>query len=531
MNRALFKKQMQESFSWLYMDRKTGKNRTKSGLILYVLLYIMVFGVLGAMFYMMAQTLCEPLVQMGLGWLYFAVMGTVAVVMGVFGSVFNTSAALYQAKDNDLLLALPIPTGKILVMRLSGVYMMGLLYELLVMVPALILWFSCNQPGLAGIFFSLLLPFVLSVFILTLSCILGWVVAMVSGRVKNKSFVTVVLSLGFIGGYYYVYFQAYNILMNFLANADTLAENARSFWNPLYHLGLSAEGNVKSMLLLTAAVAGIFSVVYFTLWHSFLKLATGNRGAAKVRYKETTAKAGNADSALLRKEFRHFAGSSTYMMNCGLGIIFLVVAGIALLLRQELIKETVYGMVGADNTFVALLATAMVCILTTMNDMTAPSVSLEGKNLWLAQVLPVSGWQVLKAKLKMHLILTLLPTAFLVICVEIVFGFDMIYRILFPVIAALFVVLMAELGLAVNLKMPNLNWTSEIVPVKQSVGVMIALFGGWAIVIGFGVQYVVLADFVSPLVYLIAVGVLLLVGTGILLLWLKNRGEKIFAAL
>lgn len=531
MTKALFKKQIQESFSWLYMDRKNGKNRTKSGLILYVVLYIWVFGILGFMFYMMAQALCEPLVQMELGWLYFAVMGLVAVVLGVFGSVFNTSAALYQAKDNDLLLSLPIPTGKILAMRLSGVYMMGLLYELIVMIPALILWFSINQPGWAGILFSLLLPFVLSVFILTLSCILGWGVAMVSSRVKNKSFVTVVLSLGFIGVYYYVYFQAYSILMNFLAKVDILAQNAKSIWNPLYHLGLAAEGNVKSMLLLTAAVAVIFLVVYFALWRSFLKLATSNRGAAKVRYKESTAKAGNADSALLRKEFRRFAGSSTYMMNCGLGIVFLVIAGLALLLRQEMVKATVYGMFGADHAFIPMLATAMVCILTTMNDMTAPSVSLEGKNIWLAQVLPVSGWQVLKAKLKMHLILTLLPTAFLVVCVEIVFGFAMIYRILFPVIAALFVVLMAELGLAVNLKMPNLNWTSEIAPVKQGVGVMIALFGGWAIVIGFGVLYIVLADFVSPLVYLIAVGVLLLVGTGILLLWLKNRGAKIFAAL
>ena len=68
-------------------------------------------------------------------------MGLLALFMGVFGSVFNTYASLYQAKDNDLLLSMPIPSGKILLVRLSGVYAMGLMYEVSVMIPTLVVWF------------------------------------------------------------------------------------------------------------------------------------------------------------------------------------------------------------------------------------------------------------------------------------------------------------------------------------------------------------------------------------------------------
>ena len=32
-----------------------------------------------------------------------------AIVLGAFGSVFNTYSSLYLAKDNDLLLSMPIP--------------------------------------------------------------------------------------------------------------------------------------------------------------------------------------------------------------------------------------------------------------------------------------------------------------------------------------------------------------------------------------------------------------------------------------
>ena len=55
---------------------------------------------------------------------------------------------------------------------------------------------------------SLLYVLLISVFVLTLSCILGWVVAKVSLKLKNKSFITVLISLLFIGGYYFFYFKA-----------------------------------------------------------------------------------------------------------------------------------------------------------------------------------------------------------------------------------------------------------------------------------------------------------------------------------
>ena len=90
MIKTLFKKQMMETFSWLYRNRKTGKNRTVGGAVAFGLLYLGIFAILGFVFYGMAEILCQPLVDVGLGWLFFAIMGLIAVAMGVFGSVFNT---------------------------------------------------------------------------------------------------------------------------------------------------------------------------------------------------------------------------------------------------------------------------------------------------------------------------------------------------------------------------------------------------------------------------------------------------------
>lgn len=96
-----------------------------------------------------------------------------------------------------------------------------------------------------------------------------------------------------------------------------------------------------------------------------------------------------------------------------------------------------------------------------MNDISAPSVSLEGKNLWIVQVLPVSGWQILKAKLNMHIILNIIPTIILTICVECIFKPSVFFEIMIPVTVILFIILMAAFGLFCNLKAPNLNWTKK----------------------------------------------------------------------
>ena len=61
----------------------------------------------------------------------------------------------------------------------------------------------------------------------------------------------------------------------------------------------------------------------------------------------------------------------------------------------------------------------ILCALASMNDMSAPSVSLEGKNLWLIQSLPITPWQVLRAKLLLHAGLTGIPMLFCVICMAV----------------------------------------------------------------------------------------------------------------
>ena len=371
----------------------------------------------------------------------------------------------------------------------------------------------------------------LAIFVLTLSCILGWVVALISSRLKNKNIVTVFLSLAFIAAYYYFYMKAYTMLQGILADAQSVGNSIQSALFPFYHMGLASEGRVGSMLIFTGIMAVLFGIVYVVLSRSFLRLVTINRGTAKAKYREKAVRAGTVSKALLRKELKRFLGSPTYMLNCGLGIVLMLVAGVALLIKAGTVSGMLSQVFAGHEDWMALLAVAAVCMITTMNDITAPSVSLEGKNLWLVQSFPVSSWQVLTAKLKLHMILTLFPALVLVICVEIVVHPAVIYGIMLPIITWLFVLLMGLIGLCLNLKMPNVDWTNETVPVMQSMGVMLTLFGGWAVVLALAGLYVVARNALPPVAYLLCVAVLLAVISGVLLIWVKTKGARIFESL
>ena len=400
MLKQLVKKQMAEIFrSYLY-DAKKNKKRSKGAVILYFALFaLLMVGVLGGMFAFVALMLCEDMAAANMGWLYFTLMGLMAIFMGAFGSVFNTYSSLYLAKDNDLLLSLPIPLRVIIASRLVTVYLMGLMYSAMVILPAVIVYWIQVSHSAAVIAGGLLLTVLISLIVLLLSCLLGWVVAKISLKLKHKGITTVLVSLVAIGLYYFIYFKAQTVIADLVANAAVYGAKIKGAAYPLYVFGRVAEGDWLAMLLVTAVTALLTALTWLLLSRSFLRLATSGSSAAKTRYREKKVWVRSLSSALLGKECRRFVSSPNYMLNCGFGILMLMAAGVMMLFKGGELSMLLTSVFNGSEGIVLALTVSMVCLLASMNDMAAPSISLEGKNLWVLRSLPVPVWEALKAKL------------------------------------------------------------------------------------------------------------------------------------
>lgn len=189
---------------------------------------------------------------------------------------------------------------------------------------------SASFGAIAG---SLLLLVCISLIVLILSCSLGWVVAKISLKLKNKSFATVLLSLVFIGVYYFFYFKAQTLLQELLLNAAVYGAKIRGAAYPLYLLGRMGEGDLAAILTVTAVVLALFALMWYMLSRSFLKIATATGKSDRKVYRETRTEKRSAFAALFSKELARFTGNPNYMLNCGLGTLFLPALGVFLLIK------------------------------------------------------------------------------------------------------------------------------------------------------------------------------------------------------
>lgn len=437
MIRALLRKQLRELGAAFLRSSKTGKARSRASAVGYALLFAVLVVVLMLCFAGMALPLASVLLPAGLDWLYFASMGLTALLVSVLASAFTSYSGLFQSRDNELLLSLPIPPAVIFGVRVSTVYLACLIYLLMAWVPAVVCYGLLAAHPLAGVLCSIPMALVLAGAACILAVLLGWAVALANDRARHKSLVTVVCSLVFFALYYAGFLRVQDILDDLLADAaQSSAALARAAW-PLRLLG------------------GV------SLWKADL--------------------------------FARFA---------------------------QALPEGV-----------PVLVCCAVCAVSAANFLTTPSVSLEGRTVWLLQSLPIPSWQALCAKLELHLLLTGVPAALCLVCMQAAVQMPPVYFCLTLLEAELFVLLSAEMGLALGLVLPNLHWTSEAAVIKMSGCTLLSMAANLVAVLVLTLAQTNLLK-ILPLPAVMAAALVLLAGAdGLLGHWLKTRGARRLAEL
>ena len=160
------------------------------------------------------------------------------------------------------------------------------------------------------------------------------------------------------------------------------------------------------------------------------------------------------------------------------------------------------------------------------NMVSAPSISLEDKSLWILQVSPVSSRDVLMAKLLCHITVSA-PFALIsstLICIA--FNLELGLSIMAVALAILSTVMTGYLGLFLGLKFPKFDWENEQVAVKSG----FAVFGAMFLPMLLNIVLIGVGILLSFLPYL-AIGVMLIpsiVISIVLHIYLVKRGTKVF---
>ncbi len=526
MIKALLKKQMGEMLCFLTQSGKKGRRRSKGITLLYAFLFAYAGAAVALQFAFLMDSLCGPLTKAGLGWLYFALAGLLATVMAVVMGLFLAQSQLFEAKDNEMLLALPVPVFKIVFSRMVPLYLQNFLVESLALVPAAAVYhMRFGLSGLQAAEFSLLL-LLLPLLGLALTCVLGWLTAVFSARIRWKNFATTVLSLALLGAYLAFYLKINEWLQMLLANSAAVGDGVRGALYPLYLLGKGLDGDPAAFLLFSGMTLLLFGLAYWAVSKSFWRIAAG-RSAARTAYRGKSMKARPAGLALLEKELRRFLKTPIYLLNCGLGAVFLLIIAGAALFRGKELPAWAEGLPLPGGSL-PILGCGFVSAVASMDLVTASSISLESRSLELLRSLPVSGRQVLGVKLGFHMLVTT-PAALLCgLATAWALDSSPAVTLFSAVLPVLFVLLSGELGLLFNLRFPYLDWNTETAAVKQSPAVALALFSCWGVLAVFAGLYFLLGNALGPEGFLPLCGGILAVLCAVLLWMLNTWGVKRF---
>ena len=97
--------------------------------------------------------------------------------------------------------------------------------------------------------------------------------------------------------------------------------------------------------------------------------------------------------------------------------------------------------------------------------------------------------------------------------------------------ALAYIAFSACLGLTLGVTRASFTWTSELMPIKQSLAVTISLFGGWLYAIAFAGLYLWQGWKLGAPAYLTIAAAVTFLAAGLLWKWLKTRGARRFAVL
>ncbi len=497
--------------------------------------FFVLMGVLGVsfmfMFGCMFFVMTPSLISNGYGWLSMTYAVILAVAFSVIGSVFMAQSMLYRAKDNDLMMSLPIPSWQILFCRMLPLYVQNLYFCAVVLLPAYVAYAAFADVNVfSGIFFILGLLAV-PLLALALCCLLGFVVAFIATRLKHSNIVAVVVSLLLMGAYFAVYSQYMQIVNLLIENGGAIASGMQSFAYPLYLAGRMFEGDFLGALVTLAICCGFFGLVYLLLSKTYIGLITRSHATVKNVYREKRQKLVSPMRALIRKESRLFFRSTAYLLNCGLGVVMLFAGTLFLAIGGRwfvgLIEENFSELTG----YLPVAVCAIIFFMSSMDCITAPSVSLEGKSLSVLQSLPVEPWKPLYAKVFFHVIFNAPIAVIAGVVGAIVLRASALATIALVLIPVAGNFLNAGLGILFNLKKPMLEWDNETVVIKQSTSVLFQMLSVFATFILLVVLFFVFNIFLSADVCLIIWLVVLSAGVAGVMAWIKKRGAKLFEEL
>ena len=417
--------------------------------------------------------------EQGIGAHLPAFLIAVTSLVTLMFSLMQGCSPLFAMKDYDHVMTLPVKKSEILASRLVCIYLSNLLFALPVVIPGTIVLFVVDGFSFAILAVTLVATILSPLLPMAIAITLSALLTALTAKFRYKNILQIILSLILFLGVMIASF-AVSFTTSSNENMDMNAIYSvfvRNVYLPAALVDMTLTGTIWGIFAfagISIAVAVLFVVVLVLCYervHEALSLKS-----AGSKYKSDSVRASSVFSALIAKEFRRLFSSSGYLLNALCGTFLLVIIAIVLLFVdpnilfsdvEEPIPLSLFAYAGAGFAFLFI----------GMSNPAASALSMEGKSREQLFVLPLTLRQIILAKTAPTFIFNA-PAGLIfsvVFCLK--FEADTLCWIITLISVLLFSAFCALMGSFLNYKFPKYDWANPIMAAKNSVPVMICVFG------------------------------------------------------
>ena len=458
-----------------------GRSKKKAATGLGAVFIIAFFGLYMSGLY--SYVIMKALAPMNMEVLVFIFMGMAALVGGLLFTTFAVKGVIFGGKDNDLLLSMPVPATLLMASRVTAIYLENLLFSIFVLIPAGVVCTLVTQSGVGhSVLFWMRLGIVVLMLPLldtALSVLLGALAAFLSVRVSRGVLGQYIVIGIFMAAVFYFSFHLSDMINNLAGNAAEVKDSL-TWAMPVLWMGEGIMGNWGMLLAFALCCMIPFALVVAGLGRVYRQAVTAFAvQSVQSNYRLSPQAASGQKKALLKKEMQRFFGTPMYFWNAGISLIILLAAGVASLVMRE--KLLVYVGMAGDNLPLLPMAAAVIGFCLCTCPITAPSISLEGKYLWILRESPIEENPLIWIKVGFQLLLTLPCTVIAGLCISVAFDFTLWQGAALLIAMLLFAIGHAVFGMLMGLCFPKLDAVNETVIIKQSMATVLAMFLSMAV--------------------------------------------------
>ena len=451
--------------------------------ILKVLLVVALIGYFGYFIYDFSNQMLEGLKVLDIEYVLLAIFFCFSSSFIIFSNINKINGILFNYKDYDILMSLPIKKSTIILSKLTTLYLSNLLYVLVLMIPSLIAYVRVASVNFVFYPVFILTLLLIPLIPLIISTILGTIITTITSKFRLKTLVNLIITLLFM---FVIMFFSYK--MENLSNVDiaNLGTSITSKFNQIYpltrsYINIIKDNDIKSLLIFIVVPIVLFYIFIKVINKFYIKINNNLSRSYKVKnYKLRVKKESSSLKALYKKELKRFLSSPIYLLNSGIGSILLVISVICLVFVGKGKIDEFIGIEGLSTMFMTT-GPIIMGIFCALSCTTHSAISLEGKNLWIMKSIPVSPMTIYISKILVNL--TILVPSILISAVALSIYLKtsfvtFIFLLITPIIYGIFISLV---GLILNLSFPNFNYTNEVRVVKQSLPAFASLLLGFIV--------------------------------------------------